>query len=184
MDIPQWINDLPPVAVALVSAAIAIISLLISGTSLFIHWRNYRRDSHDVDVELQWNAKIIHEHGMRSPVKQRFGHIIVTNKGRRPVHVTYVGLQLPGRRNSSANWLEKGVTLEEGDPSIIIEIPQDSVLEPFLGEWNKMYATVRTNTGRSYRSKLAFECPIIVPGFDWKSAGLLQDFTALKKFER
>lgn len=127
MEIPQWIRDLPPVAVALVSAAIAMFSLLISATSLFVHWRNYRRDSHNVEVNLQWNAELIHEHGMRSAAKQRFGHMIVTNKGRRPVHITYIGLQLPGRRNSSANWLEQSVKLGEADASITVRIPQDSV---------------------------------------------------------
>lgn len=180
MEIPQWIKDLPPVAVALVSAAIAILSLLISATSLFVHWRNYRRDSHDVDVELQWNAELIHEHGMRSPAKQRFGHIIVTNKGRRPVHITYIGLQLPGRRNSSANWLEQSVKLGEADASITIKIPQDSVLEPFVGKWKNIHATVETNTGRWYKSKPGAEPPTIVPGYDSQSMGRLQDFSLLK----
>lgn len=74
--------------------------------------------------------------------------------------------------------------LGEADASITIKIPQDSVLEPFVGEWKKIYATVGTNTGRWYKSKPGAGPPIIVPGFDFQSMGRLQDFTALERFER
>lgn len=162
---------------------IAIIGAVTGAASLLLHW-NYRRDSHNVVVELQWNANLIQEHGMNSPAKQRFGHIIVTNKGRRPVHITYVGLQLPGHPNSSASWIEQGSTLNEGDPSLIIKIPQDSILERFIGDWKKIYARASTNTGHRYKSKPGWERPIIVPGYDFSTMGRFQDFTDLRRLER
>jgi len=184
MDLPQWIKELPPVTVALVSAGVATLSALTSGASLFLNWRNSRRDRHDLTVELTWNVRSIHEHGLRSPIKQRFGEIVVTNAGRRPVHVTFIGLHLPGRRNASANLIEHGQKLDEGDPSIVIPIPQDSALEPFVGEWKKILATVATNTGRWYKSGPAWSPPTLMPGFDFDFAVLLQDFAALDKFQK
>lgn len=176
MDIPQWIKDLPPVAVALLSALLAGISLLISIGSMLIHWRNYRRDRSHVSVELQWNAEDIHGGGMRSLITQRKAHIIVRNKGRRPVGIEYVGLKLPGHVTGSANWMEESVKLSEGDPPIIIKIVQDSTLEPFIHQWRKIEAWVATSEGHWHKSGKAIQRPIIIPGRDYESMGRLQDF--------
>jgi hypothetical protein len=176
MEIPQWIKDLPPVAVALLSALLATISLFIAATSMLIHLLNYRRDRHHVWIKLVWNAKAIHGSGMRSSITQRKAHIIVGNKGRRPVGIEYIGLKLPGHVTGSANWLEESVKLSEGDPPVTIEIPQDSTLEPFVKEWKKIYAVTATNDDRWYRSPHSNGPPIIIPGRDFDSMHRLQDF--------
>jgi hypothetical protein len=179
MDLPPWIRDVS----AIVSASVALLALVISFANTVAIWKNYRRDKSDVDVKLQWNAEVVHEHGVRSPVKQRFGKIIVTNKGRRPVHITHIGLLLPGR-NTSGNWLEQSVRLDEGDASITIKIPQNSELEPFIKEWKKIRASVGTNNGRWYDSKPGDSPPAIVSGTDFQSAVLLQDFSKIERFHQ
>jgi hypothetical protein len=175
MDIPQWLKDIPP----FVSAIVATLALLVSLANCLIVWRNSRRDRYDLKVELQWNADIVHQHGVRSPVQQRFARITVTNNGRRPVNVVYVGLELPGRVNPSANWLDESVKLGEAD-RFIVKVPQDSNFEPFLDKWKKIRATVETNSGHWYTSAAGSERPILIPGYDFASVSRLQDFTLLQ----
>lgn len=124
-EIPQWIKDIPP----FVSAAVAFVALVVALVHVAIHWRNYRRDRHDVKVELQWNAETVTITG--SSMLRYLGRITVTNKGRRPVHIDGVYLELPGRERH-INWLDESKRLEEADRPIRIPIAQDSTLEPFV----------------------------------------------------
>src|SRR5687768_11762388 len=124
MDIPQWLKDIPP----FVSAGVACIALIVSCVHAFISAINYRRDRHKVRVELKWNAEETVFRGAKSAV-ERLGHIIVTNVGRRPVSIDFIGLHLPGRKRV-ISWLETGETvrLEEGSGPIVKKVHQDSNL--------------------------------------------------------
>lgn len=174
MDIPQWISDLPPIAVALASAVIALFSLLISSASMLVNWKNYRRDLHRVEVELRWNAEMEMMGGPSSKVKRCFAHIKVRNRGRRPVHIDMICLELPGRTRQ-ANWLDESITLVEGGPSKIVKVAQDSTLAPFLPQWKKIFATAVDNTGQTYKSKRGQEVPHILPGEEQETRRRLRE---------
>jgi hypothetical protein len=176
MDVLHWIKDLPPLTVAWAGVAIALASALFTAISSLVSWKAYRRDRPHVYVELQWNAEDIHGGGMRSPTTQRKAHIIVRNKGRRPMGIEYIGLKLPGHVTGSANWLEESVKLSEGDPPIIIKIVQDSTLEPFVPQWRKIEAWVSTSDGRWHKSRQSSQPPLIIPGCDFETVNRLQDF--------
>lgn len=162
IDIPQWIKDIPP----FVSAGVACLALIVSCVHAMVGVSNYRRDRHKVRVDLQWNAEETRKFGVREPT-ERFGHITVTNIGRRPVSIQFIGLHLPGRKRV-INWLATGevIKLEEGGPPIIKKVRQDSNLEPFVDIWRKIRASADDTANREYRSKHGGERPIIVPGHD------------------
>jgi hypothetical protein len=174
--IPQWIKDIPPfvsAVIAAVGALIAVVSATVSAGSLYLNWRNYRRDRPDVRVELKWNAEKTITFGKDDPI-ECLAHIRVTNQGRRPAHIDFIGLELPGRKRV-VNWLDESVKLAEGDPSIIIKIHQDSTLAPFADQWKNIFASASDNTGRAYRSENGGDRPIIVPGFNKETARRLQE---------
>lgn len=171
MEIPQWIKDIPP----FVSAGVACLALLISCIHTIIAVINYRRDRHKVRVDLKWNAEETSFQGAKSPVK-RLGHITVTNVGRRPVTIDFVGLHLPGRKRV-ISWLEVGETvrLEEESAPIVKKIHQDSTLEPFVDNWRKIRASASDTAGREYRSRHGGERPIVVPGVNEETRRRLQE---------
>jgi len=160
MQIPQWIKDIPP----FISAGVACVALLVSCVHALIAISNYRRDRHKIRVDLKWNAESTVFRGAKSEI-ERLGHITVTNVGRRPVSIDFIGLHLPGRKRV-ISWLETGevVRLEEGSAPIVKKVHQDSTLEPFVDKWKKIRASASDTAGREYRSKNGGERPIIVPG--------------------
>jgi hypothetical protein len=173
---PPWLKDIPPFVsalVAILALCVAATSLLIAGLALFLNWKNYRRDRHDVEVRLKWNAETVIARGAREAF-ERFGHITVTNKGRRPVFINFVGLELPGRTRV-VNWLDDGVKLGEADASIVVKIPQDRMLEPFIEEWKDMFASASDNIGNAYRSSDGGERPILIPGYTAESQRRLKE---------
>ena len=171
MQFPQWIKESPP----FVSGGVACVALLVSCVHALIAISNYRRDRHKVRVDLKWNAEETVFRGAKSAV-ERLGHITVTNVGRRPVSIDFIGLHLPGRKRV-INWLETGevIRLEEGAAPIVRKVHQDSTLEPFVDSWRKIRASASDTAGREYRSKDGGERPIIVPGVNAETRFRLQE---------
>jgi hypothetical protein len=144
---------------------ISLVSLVIGTTGLALSILNYRRDRSKVIVELRWNAETILGGGVGSKVESRWGHIKVINKGRRPVMITFVGLELPGRKRTISFLLEDK-KLAEGE-SFIVRVPQDTLLKPFSDKWQRIWASAGDATDRQYNSRAGTEKPILMPGHNW-----------------
>lgn len=168
MQIPQLIKDIPP----FVSAGVALLALGVSVVHAIINWRNYRRDQSKLRVVLRWNAEQTQFEGARSPV-ECYGHITVTNVGRRPVTVNFIALHLPGRKRVT-NWLDEPIRLQEGE-EVIKKVHQDATLTPFLGKWDHITASATDSTDKTYVSKNGGEVPIIAPTFQEETARRLKE---------
>ena len=140
---------------------ISALSLGISTAALMLSILNYLRDQHKVKVQLQWDAGERYE-GTRSNVKERWGHIYVTNVGRRPVFITKIGLSYPDDPrifNLLYDEDTAGIKLEEGAAPIVVRVPQDEALKKYAKDWNKIYAIAIDSTGEEYKSKLGVNRP-------------------------
>jgi hypothetical protein len=152
----------------------SVFSLLIGSLALLLSVLNYRRDRALVVVKLQWNAEAVHVRGASSPLKARLAHVYVTNEGRRPIFITFVGLELPGRRRT-LNWMEEGKQLAEGSEPLIFKVPQDDMLKPFEGKWREIRAVSGDSADRWFTSKKSDERPVLTDGISMESGLLLRN---------
>lgn len=157
----------------------SIFSLLIGGVALLLSVFNYRRDRARVVVKLQWNAETVHIRGPNSPVKARIAHVYVTNEGRRPVYITFVGLELPGRKRT-LNWLAEGKQLAEGSEPLTFKLPQDDMLKPFETTWTKIRAVAGDSANRWYQSKRGDQAPVLMKGVSEDSGLLLRNLDLVR----
>ena len=140
-------NSTTGIVFALVAALVGILGLLLA-------WITLRRDRAKVVVDLDWDTGK-HYVGMRSNVKETWGTITVTNRGRRAIFVRSVGLKYPDDEkvyNLLPQQDQDGVKLEEGDKPIVIKIPQNKQLQRYSANWKEIYAVADTASGRRYRS--------------------------------
>ncbi len=137
-----------------ITLGIAVCGAVTGTLSLFFTYRNYRRDRARLAVILEWDAEILHEVNSRK-VQERCGHIIIRNKGRRPISVDFVGLEIPGRETYGLLTEEqnRGVKLNEGDSPLIVRVPQDYELKKYSHVWKKIRATARDNNDKWYTSR-------------------------------
>jgi hypothetical protein len=126
----------------------AVISLIVSILT-------FRRDRSHIVVALQWDALSRWEDRQ---LVERSAHIYVTNMGRRPAHITMVWLVYPdGKRSISLLTDETdsaaGKTLAEGDPPLIIEVPQVPRITKYSQNWRDIRAAALDSLGKKYLSK-------------------------------
>ncbi len=129
---------------------------LVTGTtSLVISLLNYRRDRPRIVVSLQWDAET--KRATQNKSGESWGHIFITNKGRRPTYITFVGLEYPNQ-NIVMNILTDGLNpighqLLEGDAPLKIKVPQYDDLKQHSKDWNKVRAVASDSLGKWYKSK-------------------------------
>jgi hypothetical protein len=135
---------------------------LVTGTvSLIISLLNYRRDRAKIVVSLQWDAET--RKGRQNKIEESWCHIYITNKGRRPAYITFVGLEYPNQ-NTIINLLTDGLNpigqqLLEGDAPLQIKVPQHSDLKQYSQNWRKIRAIATDSLGKEYKSKKADSKP-------------------------
>jgi hypothetical protein len=116
---------------------------------------NYLRDRYKIIVRLRWDLSIT-DNPVYDPSK-RWGLILVTNIGRRPVYVSHVALRLPRGFTDSHLVLSEGIRgrrLGEGDPPLEYVIEQES-LRKYARAWREIVAQVSDSTGREWVSRKA-----------------------------
>ncbi len=130
---------------------------LVTGIiSLVVSFFNYRRDKPNIAVSLQWDAET--KQFTQDDNKQVWGHIFVTNRGRRPAYVTFVGLEYPNE-NIVINILTDGLNpigqqLLEGGAPLKIKVPQyNGYLKKYSQNWRKVRAVANDSLGKQYKSK-------------------------------
>jgi hypothetical protein len=132
---------------------ISIVSLIVGAAGFTLSILNYRRDHHKVTVRLQWDS------GYSGPIRKPqdvWGEIYVTNEGRRPISITFVGLEIPGKefsQNLIGDEEQPVRKLAEGDSPIRIKVPQDYLLKKHSGRWREIRAVAMDSVGRTYISK-------------------------------
>ncbi|HQU85754.1 MAG TPA: hypothetical protein PKY59_21640 [Pyrinomonadaceae bacterium] len=133
---------------------ISFVSLIISLSSFLVSFLNYRRDKYTLIVDLYWDSGKYYV-GMQSNVKETWGTITVSNRGRRPIYIRNIGLKYPDDERVF-NLLDEdkieGVKLGEHDAPIIIKVSQDDRLKKYAKEWNKIYAVALDISGKEYKS--------------------------------
>lgn len=140
---------------------VSIIAIVISIISLTVSVFNYRRDNYKVNVSLDWDAGKYYV-GMQSNVKETWGTITVTNRGRRPVYIRNIGLKYPDDErvfNLLGEDKLEGVKISEADPPIVIKIPQDNRLKRYSKNWRKLYAVAYDIKGKEYKSEKSWNTP-------------------------
>jgi hypothetical protein len=140
---------------------ISIFAITISIISLIVSVLNYRRDNYKVYVSLDWDAGKYYV-GMQSNVKETWGTITVTNRGRRAVYIKSVGIKYPDDErvfNLLGQDKLEGEKLSEADPPIIIKIPQDGILKKYSKDWLKLYAVAYDIKGKEYKSEKSWNTP-------------------------
>ncbi|MGI8642217.1 MAG: hypothetical protein ACR2MG_19990 [Pyrinomonadaceae bacterium] len=133
---------------------ISIIAIAISSLSLFVSFLNYRRDRYKIVVDLDWDSGKFYV-GMRSNVKETWGTITVSNRGRRPIYISNVGIKYPDDErvfNLLGEGRNEGIKLGEHDAPIIIKIPQDNFLKKYAKDWKKLYAVAFDISDKEYKS--------------------------------
>jgi hypothetical protein len=144
-----------------VAQGLAFCGAILGIVGAILGLLSFRRDRHKVVVALQWDAGQ-HYIGMRGNVVETWGHIYVTNTGRRPVFITFVGLDIPAQErtfNLLTGDHSRGVKLSEGDPPLIFKVPQDISLMLHANVWKGIRATITDSHNKTYRSNKVGECP-------------------------
>ena len=129
---------------------------LVTGTvGLIISLLNYLRDKPDIVVSLQWDAET--KRDTRNKSEEIWGHVFVTNRGRRPAYITFVGIEYPNQ-NIVMNILTDGLNpighpLLEGGAPLKIKVPQYSDLKEYSQDWRNVRAVATDSLGKRYKSK-------------------------------
>ncbi len=133
---------------------ISLISLVISLSSFLVSFLNFRRDKYKLVVELDWDSGKFYV-GMRSNVKETWGTITVSNRGRRPIYIRNVGIKYPDDErifNLLGEERIEGVKLGEHNAPIIVKVPQNELLKRYAKDWKKLYAVAFDISGKEYKS--------------------------------
>jgi hypothetical protein len=134
-------------ATQLVSLITGILGSLLGAAAIVISALNYRRDKPQLKVTLKWDMT---EVGTRRMI----GIVKVANIGRRPVHLSIVGLEIGGHQKYSHLILNdsiKGKRLDEGDTPEAFMVNYDQMAE-YKEVWNKIRAVAEDSNGKSYYS--------------------------------
>ena len=140
---------------------LAIISLIVSLIAIVIGLLNFNRDKYKIVVDLDWDSGS-HYVGMQPNVVEKWGAIIVTNQGRRPVYIRTIGIKYPDDErvlNLLSEEKNEGVKLDEGNSPIIIRIPHDGHLKRYAKDWKKLSAVAYDVAGKEYKSGRPWETP-------------------------
>ena len=140
---------------------ISLVSLIISSFSFLISFLNYRRDKYKLIIDLDWDSGKFYV-GMRSNVKETWGTITVSNKGRRPIYIRSVGIKYPDDErvfNLLSEDKIEGVKLGEHNAPIVIKVPQDWNLKRYAKDWEKLYAVAFDISGKEYKSSRPWNKP-------------------------
>lgn len=159
----DFFKDFTPATwVAVVSACIAFLSACAAVATSSVHILNYRRDKSDVSVQLRWDHGYV---GMKTNQNGRWGTITVTNRGRRVVNITFIGLRF--RDEASVNLFADehypSLKLLEGEEANI-KVPQDDSLKRYAAHWQELRAHATDSLGRNYLSPIVEDPPSWVTG--------------------
>lgn len=130
-----------------------LVGIIIGISGFILSLTNYLRDRPKVKLSLQWDLNVTP--GGESDSSRKWGLLVITNIGRRPVFVSHASLKLPKESKVSHLLFTKNIAgqkLSEGDPPIII--PIDYVkLDEYSNKWYKIQAQVTDSTGKEWLSK-------------------------------
>lgn len=146
---------------AILGIIFGTVGLVTGVISLIISLLNYRRDKPKIVVSLQWDAET--RRGHQNKIEESWGHIYVTNKGRRPAYITSVWLEYPnesvfmGLLTDGTNSI--GHKLLEGDAPLVIKVPQHGGLKKYSKDWQKIRAIAKDSLGSEYKSKKVDDRP-------------------------
>lgn len=141
-------------AAQLVSLITGILGSLLGAAALIITFLNYRRDQHMVKVTLKWDM-------MDVATQRMMGIVKVANVGRRPVHLSIVGLEIGGHQKHSHLILNdsiKGKRLDEGDKPEGFMVNYDQMAQ-YKEVWDKIRAIAEDSSGKAYYSEYPKDKP-------------------------
>lgn len=141
-------------AAQLVSLITGILGSLLGAAALIITFLNYRRDQHMVKVTLKWDMVDVATGRMMGIVK-------VVNVGRRPMHLSIVGLEIGGHQKHSHLILNdsiKGKRLDEGDKPESFIVSYDQMAQ-YKEVWDKIRAMAEDSGGKAYYSEYPKDKP-------------------------
>lgn len=133
----------------------AILGVIFGIAGLGVSLLNYRNDKSKIVVSLQWDAEL--KRVSPTELKPAYAYIYITNIGRRPAYITFVGIEYP-EENQTIGLLTDGLNpigqkLSEGDAPIKIRVPQFPDLEKYSQNWMKIRAYANDSLGKTYWSK-------------------------------
>lgn len=129
----------------------ALVGMVFGTGGLVLGILNYLRDKPRIKVRLSWDGRIINS--ALHDEKKLWGHVTVTNYGRRPIYITSVSIFLPKQfAGSKLLLLEsiEGRKLGEGDAPATFVIDQDNLTSEYAPHWKKMRPIVYDSSGKKY----------------------------------
>ncbi|MCF8083173.1 MAG: hypothetical protein K9M96_08765 [Deltaproteobacteria bacterium] len=114
---------------------------------------NHLRDRAKVTVSVNWDMSMT-PNPTYDPSKS-WAVINVANVGRRPIYLSHASLRIPKGYGTSHLLLADSVAgkkLAEGDPPLTFPVDQTG-LEKYAKDWQKIRAEIIDSTGRKWRSK-------------------------------
>jgi hypothetical protein len=133
--------------VTIVSAAAAMVGMVLGTAGFVMSLMNYLRDRPKVKVTLKWD--------LTTDGKNRMGFVRVTNVGRRPIYISLAALEVPtGFRHTHLILKESmpGRKLSEGDAPATFSVNYDDLAQ-YSKHWRKVRGYVEDSAGGKYVSK-------------------------------
>jgi hypothetical protein len=138
---PDWVTIL--------SAAAAVVGMVLGTAGFVMSLINYLRDRPKVKVLLKWNMALVGDSS------KQMGIVRVTNVGRRPIYISVAALQVPKGFKYTHLILKEsmpGHKLSEGDAPATFSVNYDGLAQ-YAKHWRKVRGYVEDSAGKKYLSE-------------------------------